>query len=594
MSKNKTKLDTPSPAFAPSKNKTPSMTQTKQLPRVGNQKGQYKRHNDRPSQQDQDEFDLNINEEMLAGNLKVRGKRAQISINHLLDFSLPSRDLVNSSKPPPRRRRKSSHDEGKIHLVGKEFINANYRFVVDFRGDYRAQVFDPNSVIDDSKILSVIVPKGHQCPICLSEEIVAPRMISCGHIFCQTCLYRLLDSEQATKKHALPRRYKDCPLCSLPVRPDETKLVLIDEALNLDTPKPGEFSNFKLIAKGSDSILTIPYDLELNRSMLGSVPWYSEVELYPYLRIMKGGLKFVIDSLERDKSAIMTQYEEDKLLYNDNGIYTNKALDEIELKKQLLRMSFDDDFNEPPPLEWSSETASNAPLSESHFYFYYQTAFTSSTKFFLSPLDVKVLLHTFGSYSHFPPNMSLKVENVSYGHAVTDSNIKRLKFLSHLPLGTEFALIDIDWKDTIDPDIYKKFSRELIERKRKLMSRRRKEDHDKKRYEYQQEEKTKQFYMQENNGWGSNDFFGSTTSFANDPELDLRPLDSRSESQPGNYTTTVWGTKIPKSNEEGVDDDDYDPFNTDELLKSLQATTKQRKSKKKKVVLVSSRPGARS
>ena len=50
------------------------------------------------------------------------------------------------------------------------FINVNYKFVVDYRNDYKAQQLDPNVPIDTKDILRIVVPKGNSCPICLSDE----------------------------------------------------------------------------------------------------------------------------------------------------------------------------------------------------------------------------------------------------------------------------------------------------------------------------------------------------------------------------------------------------------------------------------------
>lgn len=576
---NKPKLDASSPAFTPSRNDTPSAPQLK--PQENGRRPH--RHSDK-----RDDFDLQLDEEVLAGNVKIRGKRAEISINHLLDFSLPSRE-TDSRPSRPRRQRRSSNNEERVHLVGQEYVNANYRFVVDSRGDYRSQVLDPNCIIDDPLILRVIVPKGHQCPICLSEDIVAPRMISCGHIFCQTCLLRFLHSEQTPKKGAMMKKYKECPLCSLSVRPYETKMIIIDESLNVDIPHEDQTSLFKLIARPVDSILPLPYDLDVDRHRLGNIPWYTDKDVFPFARIIKAGLRFSMDCLEKERDAIMRVQQEDLILYNDSGIYASQALEDIDLKMNLLRISFDDDFSEPNQLvngmDRLSVTSSKNQL-EANCYFFYQTAFNSPTRFFLSPLDVKVLLHAFGSFSNFPPQLQLTVENVSYGHTVSQTVLKRMKFMSHLPLGTEFALLDIDWRNSIDPEVYQKFSKELQERRRKHVSKVKREDHEKKRYDSQQEEKTKQFYMQENKGWGSYDFLESTTSFAEDPQAESEPQLSGTSPEGHDYTTTVWGTKIPKSNDPVHEQSDDELFS--EALNAAAATSQGKRGKKKKFVIMSS------
>lgn len=637
----KGKLDISAPSFTLHRNNSAQMTTPQMVKANGksHRKQMQQQHTTHHQNKEPQSFGLNLDEEVLAGNVKIKGRRAQVSISHLLDFSLPQRDIALNSKPPAtRRRRKSSqhHEEG-VHLVGQEFINANFRFVVDARGDYTPQTMDPNMILDDRNILRVIVPGGHQCPICLSEEICAPRMISCGHIFCHTCLLRFLDSEPITKKEGFLRKLRDCPLCSLVLRPKETKFVLIDETLNTDTPHIGREHDFKLIARNVDGILPIPYDLHVDRKELGDIPWYSDSILYPYARIMFGGLRFALDCLERDKQAIIQQDQLDKAIYGENNKYVQQALDEIDERFDLYEYAFHADLKEPNPLATSmeqdpaSQNTNYPELNEANTYFFYQTCFNSSTKYFLSPLDVKVLIQAFGSFSNFPPRLSLKIESIRYGHTVNMTVLKRMKFLSHLPIGTEFAFVEIDWKNNIDPEVYHKFSKELNERRKKHASKVKREDHDKRRYEFEQDQKTKQFYMQENNGWGSYDFLDSKpghvdlglvtsmTSVANDATEaessndtgDTRggaPPESSSATSAENssgYTTTVWGTKILKGSAIITESDyDDDPFNTEELLNALHNSAKNSdapanngkvvlKKKKKKVVLLSSNGGSR-
>lgn len=501
-------------------------------------------------------------------------------------------------------------------MSGREFVNANYRFVVDYRCDYKGQVLDPNLVLDRAQVLRVIVPKGHHCPICLTEDIIAPRMISCGHIFCHTCLLSFLDAEPLEKKkegmyyHAKKR--KECPLCAETVRTEDTMPVLVNNTdERFEIPKIGQDVVLKLMARPHENILPIPHSLNLNHRKIGNTPWYSDTDVYPYARIMQGGLKFIVDSYEADKASIMKQYEEDKLLFNDDGKFVHRAIEEIDMHLEVMKRSFGENYSEPNPLITSMDnlsiTKNNSGLDDSNCYFFYQTAFNSTTRYFLSPLDVKVLFQTYGQYSEFPTTLLLKVDNVSYGYMVTEQTLKRYKYMSHLPLGTEFAFIEVNWKNMLPPEIYKLFSKELSDRRRRLLAKMKREDRDKKHYETELDQKTREFYMQENDGWGSYDFLSSQeVLMANDISLadtgvhplgdeELQEVDVEEVQKPGDFTTTVWGTKIPKMGETGAVDDDDDPFNTEELLKfalsqdeTKSSGGKKKKGRKKLLVLSSS------
>lgn len=566
---------------------------------------------------DVDKFDVNIEDEVIRGNFKARGRRGQISINHLLDFSLPSRDLHSTSlshttgPPPIRRRRRSSNNDDRIHLTGPDFVNANYRFVVDYRHDYRGQTLDPNLNLNKHSILRVIVPKGHHCPICLTDEIVAPRMISCGHIFCNTCLLSFLESETMKKKDEF-QRFKECPLCALSVRPDEILPVVINQTdERFEIPQVGHDVVMKLMAKPIENILPIPHSLNLNHAKIGSLPWYSDTELYPYSRLMKGGLKFIINSYEEDRAAIMKQYEEDKALYNDDGKYAMKAVRNIDEAMESLKKSFNEDYNEPNHLVNSMENLSinknDSGLNDSNCYFFYQTCFHSTTRYFLSPFDVKILIATYGSYSNFPTTLLLKVDNIKYGHMVTEQTLKRYKYFNHLPLGTEFAFIEVDWTDLITPEVHQQFAKELADRKKKLINKTKKEDRDKRIFENEQELKTAEFYKNENNGWGYYDYLSAreeniaiddealTPALSGPATPSSTPINGE---EPMESVSTIWGTTIPKSQ---ITQDDYidgdDDWDAEELIRqsreSLQQASGGKKKKGKRRLIVLSSTNAR-
>lgn len=93
------------------------------------------------------------------------------------------------------------------------YIHANYRFIVNPKGDYRAQGVDADVHLDWSNVLQILVSAQSQstnCPICLSTP-VAPRMAKCGHIFCLPCLIRYMHSSDDTNPTPEKKaRWKKC------------------------------------------------------------------------------------------------------------------------------------------------------------------------------------------------------------------------------------------------------------------------------------------------------------------------------------------------------------------------------------------------
>ena len=78
---------------------------------------------------------------------------------------------------------------------------------------------NPASIVDWRDVIELIytppsIAQSHKtvCPICLeaAEQMVAPRITKCGHIFCWPCLLQYLNYERANA-------WKKCPLCADPV-----------------------------------------------------------------------------------------------------------------------------------------------------------------------------------------------------------------------------------------------------------------------------------------------------------------------------------------------------------------------------------------
>jgi hypothetical protein len=161
---------------------------------------------------------------------KRASKMSNLNMNHLLNFTLPPRQI----QPLPRRSRKAgthqvawnkerecSHLRVRVSITIKHpssgFVNAQYRFMMNPTGDYTVHFADPDMQVHISPdragylqisrsffqwhdVLQVIIPRssalasaasngervGQQegdttCPICLSPP-AAPRMTKCGHV----------------------------------------------------------------------------------------------------------------------------------------------------------------------------------------------------------------------------------------------------------------------------------------------------------------------------------------------------------------------------------------------------------------------------
>ncbi|CAI4047394.1 hypothetical protein N7582_004086 [Saccharomyces uvarum] len=526
---------------------------------------------------DQD-IDLSIQEEILGGNFKLRGRRTQVSINHLLNFQLPEvereRNSSSTNKKPIRRR------EEHVHLHGDSFVNVNYRLLVDDRFDYPEQSNDPNIPVDQEKILRVIVPKGQNCSICLSEEPVAPRMVTCGHIFCLSCLLNFFSIEETIKNketgYTKKKKYKECPLCGSIIGPKRVKPVLYEDEFDVarlhNRPEPGATVNLELMCKPHGSLLPLPVALHLDPLKCGDFPPASLGSIKHYAHIMKCDVSYSLELYQKDIDAIQDQYEIDKAIYNDSGKFVKLSVENIndqistllaattelnpasnDINDGLANLHFDDDI-----LTKYDDTSA---------YFFYQTLVASSTKYYLSPLDVKILLTIFHQYSKFPENIETTIENIHYDTVVSEQLIRRYKYIGHLPIGTEIALVDLDWRKIqfLPKEIYEQFAHELKQRRRKFTMKKQKEDKEKKLYEKKLEQEHADFYRKEN---GNPLKFEDSVQMATNYDSIMSspvPLNSLgysvlgsqekvssvpSKKKPSHTERTIWGTSIAVTEDE--------------------------------------------
>ena len=128
----------------------------------------------------------------------------------------------------------------------------------------------------------------------------------------------------------------------------------------------------------------------------------------------------------------------------------------------------------------------NPPPPSTNTYFYYQAA--SGLPIFLHPLEIKILLSRFGSYSSFPDSISVRVEACSEG-TVNDDLRKRCKYLAHLPNGADVVFIEADVSGVVGAEGMRNFENALKTRSLRRKEKERKEDRAKARADEKEREK---------------------------------------------------------------------------------------------------------
>lgn len=127
----------------------------------------------------------------------------------------------------------------------------------------------------------------------------------------------------------------------------------------------------------------------------------------------------------------------------------------------------------------------NPPPPSTSTYYYYQAA--SGLPLFLHPLDIRILLSHFNSYSAFPDTISVRVESVSEG-SVDDDLRKRCKYLGHMPEGADVVFIEADLEGVVGQEGLKNFEGPLRMRTSRRKEKGRKEDRARLRAEEKEKE----------------------------------------------------------------------------------------------------------
>lgn len=220
------------------------------------------------------------------------------------------------------------------------YVHANYRFIVNPQGDYRAQAIDADVHLDWNSVLQILVSAQSQsanCPICLSRP-TAPRMAKCGHIFCLPCLIRYMHSTDDTSP--LPEkkaRWKKCPICWDSVYISETRSVRWFAGQEGEAPREGGDVVLRLISRQLGSTLALPRDGAESMERADEIPWYFAAEVMDYARVMKGSEDYMAAQYECEITELQRQEREDELMFGEETLWTKKAVSAILEAREKLK-----------------------------------------------------------------------------------------------------------------------------------------------------------------------------------------------------------------------------------------------------------------
>ena len=340
-----------------------------------------------------------------------------MSRNYLASFfrSLPSASYCLKSKDHKfgmqvcrrnamkRPRSVLPYVAGNFHFVYKNCaqLNDNKRDMDDLNDVLFSHVFFTGTGVQWNLLFCTIFwsREEYVCPICL-EEVAAPRMTQCGHIFCCDCLNQFF--KVCEKHHA-------CPVCS--------EVIIKGECIRcvLKRPQPTRF--VKMQRRGMANVVT-----RFGHNV-AALPKPSDPE-FGYTRFSFADQQFIADvfkaeleSLERRKAEYVEWQVEGKTEFLEAA---EQAIAKDVVKLDDTEFVLGDD-GEP--------------------VVFYQAEDGSLT--FLDPLTVDMLMEEFGSLDKGPDVIEADV--LSTRHVCVDeSNCDSFAEFTHLPLGAETLMVFLD------------------------------------------------------------------------------------------------------------------------------------------------------
>ncbi|CAH2045335.1 unnamed protein product [Thlaspi arvense] len=474
-----------------------------------------------------------------ASHHNTSGRRANmISGNHLLNFQYDPISPPQSRGPPPPQRRQTTRRPYNKDL----FLQANYKFVVLDTGDHSPDSMDPDKTLQWENIICVryATPSPVQCPVCL-EYPLCPQITSCGHIFCFPCILQYLLIGVDNHKAECVKRCPLCFVMISPkelytVYIESVKQYSVGDPIEfvLLTRKKGSFAptrknEYDSAVPDPFSKFTFTQDVDLSVRQAVS-------ELDGWIARADPGL---VEDLEKHLyvNAALERLEQRKLYWNEHRLYNyknssttarnqipsasppdvsligyqapswvsgattsssnnqdnNKSIEESSVDKSdeesqsSLEKSFDNghSLEDQEAPSSSSQSGSKGPvlhqndpkdLKDNESYNFYQSA--DGQHIILHTLNVKCLLHHYGSYDFVPPRVSgkiLEMETVTQSEAIR----RRYRFLNHFSLTTTFQMCEIDMRESLPPDAFAPFMDEIKKREKQRKARARKDQKNK-------------------------------------------------------------------------------------------------------------------
>uniref|UniRef100_A0A665SZP2 E3 ubiquitin-protein ligase RNF10 n=1 Tax=Echeneis naucrates TaxID=173247 RepID=A0A665SZP2_ECHNA len=424
----------------------------------------------------------------------------KISLNHLLNFTFEPRGgnggVGDGGHSCWGRRNKWGH---KHKPFNKElFLQANCQFVVTDDQDYKAHFTDPDTLVNwdcvqQVRIYSHEVPS---CPICLYPPLAA-RITRCGHIFCWPCMLHYLSLSD--------KSWSKCPICYEAVHSADLKSVVAMETRQYTV---GDVITMRLMRREKGALVAMPSSQWVK---VEEPVRFGDACLSPYSKLLLTSPAQVLSLLAEEKAALQTQLSQEE---DAQGCFIQSALCLLQVT-QCIKLFYcfelpalpggilESVLEEPPEAmmdpapepqldeESSADQAQpgRPPVSVVHgpYYYFYQAE--DCQQMFLHPVNVRCLLHEYGSLEASPDSITATVVEI-VGHTVTEDIRRRHRYLAHLPLTCEFSICELALQPPVlSKETLETFADDLEKRKRLRQKKARDEKRREKRIEIEENKK---------------------------------------------------------------------------------------------------------
>lgn len=405
------------------------------------------------------------------------------SLNHLLNFHYTPRERDNM----PSRFSKTGNHRGyvkKITYNKEQYLQANCQFVVRAGEDYTSILATPDHLVDWAKIEQVhnFSSEEPQCPICLYPPVAA-KMTKCGHIYCWPCiLHYLALSDKAWRK---------CPICYDAIHVPDLRSCVLKPYHSYTV---GEFVTFQLMRREKTSMM-VENTSEVGTKSLEIPLFNANIGNTILTKLLLAGTPEIFAIIDREQQELENQMVVDGVDCPENT-FVQQALEQLrERKENVLSGKTVTVSSEPQPARISESSSSsddssaltdenptgvteideavamdqssradfmidednNFTLSDidivptlscasSDYYHFYQS--TDGQPLFLHSMNTRMLQAMYGSLDKSPPKITGKIVHKD-SSSMSEDLRKRLKYLQHLPICTQFEVVEIEFQSGI-------------------------------------------------------------------------------------------------------------------------------------------------